>query len=87
MANRQWIIPNYDKNLELIKDYFRNRTVLFTEQEDKIVVQSNLNIAESDTLKTLNIQNRILRIYFTYKRTLIDEIKNIALSRWNSSEN
>ena len=44
-------------------------------------------MAEADKVKVLNIQNRILRIYFTYNRTLIEEIKKIALSRWNSAEN
>ena len=44
-------------------------------------------MAEADWVKVYNIQNRILRIYFTYNRTLIEEIKKIALSRWNSVEN
>ncbi len=77
--NRQWIIPNYGKNLELLKSYFQNRTVTLSELHDEM--------AEADKVKVLNIQNRILRIYFTYNRTLIEEIKKIALSRWNSAEN
>lgn len=85
--NRQWTIPNYGKNLELIKNYFRDRNVAITEQQDEVIVESKQTIAEANTLKALNIQNRILRIYFVYNRTLIEAIKKIALSRWNSSEN
>ena len=85
--NRQWIIPNYDKNLELLKSYFQNRTVDITEQPDQKINETKSTLAEADKVKVLNIQNRILRIYFTYNRTLIEEIKKIALSRWNSSEN
>ena len=85
--NRQWIIPNYGKNLELLKSYFQNRTVVITEQSDQIINETKTTLAEADKVKVLNIQNRILRIYFTYNRTLIEEIKKIALSRWNSAEN
>ena len=85
--NRQWIIPNYGKNPELLKSYFQNRTVVITEQSDQIINETKTTLAEADKVKVLNIQNRILRIYFTYNRTLIEEIKKIALSRWNSAEN
>ena len=85
--NRQWIIPNYGKNLELLKSYFQNRTVVITEQSDQKINETKTTLAEADKVKVLNIQNRILRIYFTYNRTLIEEIKKIALSRWNSAEN
>ena len=85
--NRQWIIPNYGKNLELLKSYFQNRTVTLCELHDEKIVNAKTTMAETDKVKVLNIQNRILRIYFTYNRTLIEEIKKIALSRWNSAEN
>lgn len=64
--NRQWIIPNYGKNLELIKNYFRNRTVTISEQQDEKIVDAKQSIAEANILKVQNIQNRILRIYFVY---------------------
>lgn len=85
--NRQWIVPNYGKNFELIKNYFQNRSVEITEQHDEKIVETKQNIAEIDTLKAHNIQNRIIRIYFVYNRTLIEDIKKMGLSRWNSSEN
>jgi hypothetical protein len=85
--NRQWIIPNYGKNPELLKSYFQNRTVTLCELHDEKIVEAKTTLAEADKVKVLNIQNRILRIYFTYNRTLIEEIKKIALSRWNSAEN
>jgi len=85
--NRQWIIPNYGKNLELLKSYFQNRTVVITEQSDQKINETKTTLAEADKVKVLNIQNRILRIYFTYNRTLIEEMKKIALSRWNSAGN
>ena len=85
--NRQWIIPNYGKNLELLKSYFQNRTVTLSELHDEKITEAKTAMAEADKVQVLNIQNRILRIYFTYNRTLIEEIKKIALSRWNSAEN
>ncbi|MCE5332379.1 MAG: phage integrase N-terminal SAM-like domain-containing protein [Bacteroidales bacterium] len=83
--NHQWIIPNYGKNLDLLKSYFQNRTVALSLQHDEKIIQAKT--AEAGTVKTLNIQNRILRIYFSYNRTLIDAIKTLPLCRWNSSEN
>ena len=86
-ANRQWIIPNYGKNLELIENYFRNRTVSVNRRQDEMIVESKQGIAEADILKAQNIQNRLLRIYFVYNRALIQDIKKISLIRWYSSEN
>ena len=85
--NRQWIIPNYGKNLELLKSYFQSRTVEITEQQDEKIIEAKSSLSEVGILKTLNIQNRILRIYFTYNRSLIDAIKMLPMCRWNSSEN
>ncbi|MDO9154149.1 MAG: phage integrase N-terminal SAM-like domain-containing protein [Paludibacter sp.] len=85
--NRQWIIPNYGKNLDLLKSYFQNRTVAITEQRDEKITEAKTTVAEAGTVKTLNIQNRILRVYFAYNRTLINSIKTLSLCRWNSSEN
>jgi site-specific recombinase XerD len=84
--NRQWIIPNYGRNLELLKSYFQNRIVVVAEQTEKKITGEKAVMPEADTLKVINIQNRILKIYFVYNRSLIEAIKNLALCRWNSSE-
>lgn len=86
-TNKQWIVPNYGKNFELIKNYFQNRSLEITEQHDEQIVDTKQCFAEIDTLKAHNIQNRIIRIYFVYNRYLIEDIKKMVLSRWNSSEN
>ena len=85
--NRQWIIPNYGRNLELIKSYYQNRTVVIAEQTEKKITSEKAGMPEAGTLKVINVQNRILKIYFVYNRSLIEIIKNLALCRWNSSEN
>lgn len=86
-ANRQWIIPNYGRNLALLKDYFSDRKITITEQVNRTIVSEQQSIVQAHTLKVVNIQNRILRIYFTYNPTLMNTIKKIGLSRWNSAEN
>lgn len=86
-ANYKWVIPNYGKNLDLLKNFFSNRTVQISEQQQKILVLPKLDIVVGNSLKAVNIQNRILRIYFKYNHILKDEIKKIVLSRWNNSEN
>ena len=86
-GNRQWIIPNYGKNLELLQSYFRNRAVGITEQRDEKISEPKTIVAEAGIVKIHNIQNRILRIYFTYNRGLMEAVKQLSLCRWNSSEN
>ncbi len=82
--NHQWIIPNYGKNFDLLKSYFENRTMLISEQHDTKIIQTKT--AEAGKIKTFNVQNRILEIYFTYNRTLIETIKTLPLCRWDSSK-
>ncbi|MDD2799654.1 MAG: tyrosine-type recombinase/integrase [Bacteroidales bacterium] len=85
--NRQWIIPNYGKNLDLLKSYFQNRNVLFTENQDKQIVEQNKSLAEEGKIRGLNIQNRKIRVYFLYNRSLIEAIKQIPMCKWNTNEN
>ena len=82
--NHQWIMPNYGKNFDLLQSYFQNRTVVISEQNDKKIIQTKT--AEAGKIRTFNVQNRILEIYFTYNRTLIETIKTWPLCRWNSSK-
>lgn len=85
-ANRQWVVPNYGKNLDVIKNYFRNRSLSITEQRDGIIAEAKKTIAETGVLRTLNYRNRELRIYLVYDRLLIDDIKKIPMSRWSGDE-
>ena len=82
--NHQWIIPNYGKNFDLLTSYFQNRTLAISKQDDKKIIQTKT--AEAGKIKTFNVQNRILEIYFTYNRTLIETIKTMPLCRWDSSK-
>ncbi|MBV5343457.1 hypothetical protein JZU68_07560 [bacterium] len=81
-TNKQWIVPNYGKNFELIKNYFQNRSLEITEQHDEQIVDTKQSIAEIDTLKAHNIQNRIIRIYFV-KRW--DGRYRKILKKWGSA--
>lgn len=85
--HRQWILPNYGKNLELLKSYFQNRAVAIIEQSDKNITEVKTTVSEAGILKAINVQNRIIRIYFVYNRALIEVVKSLTLCRWNSSEN
>jgi len=82
--NHQWIIPNYGQNFDLLTSYFQNRTLAISKQHDKKIIQTKT--AEAGKIKTFNVQNRILEIYFTYNRTLIEFIKTLPLCRWNSAK-
>lgn len=84
IITHQRIIPNYGQNFDLLTSYFQNRKAVISEQSDKTIAQTKT--AEAGKVNTLNMQNRILEIYSTYNRTLIEFIKTLPLCRWNSAK-
>lgn len=85
--NHQWIIPNYGKNLELLQTYFAKRKISIEQVTEQIISNSRNKTAQTGKFKAFNIQNRIIRIYFTYHRPIIEALKQLSLCRWNDIEN
>ncbi len=85
--NLQWILPNYGKNLSLIQSYFEKRSVDIHHEEERKITSSSTPHAETGKFKVYALHNRILRIYTTYHRSLINELKQLKLCKWNTTEN
>ena len=80
-----WIVPNYPGNLDLIKDYFKERiTELVVHDEIETAINSNTQrtINKNDLLVIKTTSGR-LKIIFGYNNELINAIKNIPYSSWN----
>lgn len=85
-ANRQWYMPNYGKNLELLRSYFEKREVIYFDKSDIIIQEKPKGMIEEGKIKVTNIDNRMLKIYLPFSRPLIEAIKQLTKCRWNSVE-
>lgn len=80
-----WIIPNFSKNLELLKSYFKNRItelVVHEEPEANIETGAERKIGKNDLLIIKTISGR-LKLFFGINKELIKAIKNIPYFNWN----
>lgn len=84
--NRQWVMPNYGKNKELLKSYFEKRQVVYSDKSDIIIQEKPKGMIEEGKIKVTNIDNRMLKLYIPFSRPLIEAIKQLTKCRWNSVE-
>jgi integrase/recombinase XerD len=79
-----WIIPNYGKNLEIIKDYFGNLA-------DKILIHETYDISrqgenreiKNNCLLMIKTNTGRLRIVFMYNELITEKIKKIPYYSWD----
>ncbi len=84
-----WKIPNYNRNAELIKNYFAGRNPEITEHKQETNQPGHTNIQPAYTkndLLAVNVSGRILRLYFSYNRDIMQQIKRLPMSAWNASK-
>ncbi|MEI6047757.1 MAG: tyrosine-type recombinase/integrase [Bacteroidota bacterium] len=80
-----WVVPNYPGNLDLIKDYFKERItelVIHDEIETNIKSNTQRTINKNDLLVIKTTSGR-LKVIFGYNKELINTIRNIPYSSWN----
>ena len=88
MYNFCWSLPNYRENFEKIKAYFALRNPLITELESNVDTQHNLQEHTFTKNEMLVVNNfRILKVFFSYSRDIIREIKSIPYFGWNAGGN
>jgi integrase/recombinase XerD len=81
-----WIVPNYPGNLDLIKDYFKERItelIIHDEIETTIKSDTQRTIGKNDLLAIKTTSGR-LKVIFAYNKELINTCKKIPYSSWNS---
>ncbi len=84
-----WVIPHYPGNLNLLKDYFKDRITAFTQHESISIAPkvstSTTQIAPHQVLIIATISGR-LRIIFVYNKELFSAIKKqFAYWQWDST--
>lgn len=87
--NRYWIVPNYKRNFEIIKDYFNDRIneiIDETLNNDTINISQKRSINKNDFLVIRTISGS-LRLIFNYNIELTKEIKKMPFCKWNKQNN
>ena len=88
IANYQWVVPNYNRNLSLLQSFFAGRRLQVNERISlRIVGESDQPIVDKGQFLAVNVHNRTLKLYFGYNVALIDAIKRLALCKWNGTDN
>ncbi len=83
--NYYWVIPNYDKNLELIKDYFKERILSIEINEEISIVNTSENREiKKDEFLVVRANNGRLKIYFSYDKDVFKKLRSYPYSSWNS---
>lgn len=81
-----WIVPNYKNNIELLKDYFKDRiTELIIHEIPKATTSADneRSVGKNELLIIKTKANR-LKLFFGYHKELVKAIRSIPYSNWNS---
>jgi site-specific recombinase XerD len=81
-----WIVPNYPGNLDLIKEYFKERiTELIVYDEIETTTKDNIQrIIGKDDLLVIKTTAGRLKVIFGFNKELTCAIKKMPYSNWNS---
>jgi hypothetical protein len=77
-----WIIPNYKQNIEILKEYFKERIREITYEEAKPAT-TQVKRSQSELL-VIKTSSRTLRIIFGYHKALTNEIKKFPYCKWDA---
>jgi site-specific recombinase XerD len=81
-------MPNFAKNAEKIMAYFNNRTPIIHDYHSLVKKPSERGVTFTrNEMVILNVSNRIMKLFFSFNKDLIADLKRIPLCRWNAAEN
>jgi integrase/recombinase XerD len=87
MRNYCWVVPNLRNNTDKIRAYFQERNPEIKEYHSGV---EKTNIADTTSFtkdQLLVINNfRILKVYFSYSKNMLAEIKKMSYRSWHGEE-
>ena len=88
-----WSMPNFGRNMELLKTYFGNRKVELVEHkpDEQNTISSDQAINQQPTFTkkdflVINNSNRTLKLYFSFNKNLSQQLKQIPYCSWNADK-
>ena len=85
-AHRVWLIPNFSNNLEIIKEYFKDRItkiIIHQEIEVKTGKETGRKVGEKDVL-CIKTTTKRLKLIFGFNKPLTIAIKKMPFWSWDS---
>jgi len=80
-----WIVPNYQGNIDLIKDYFNNRIAKLQIHEEIIITPTGEKKELSkNQLIIIKTQYGRIKLLFGFNKALVQTIKKMPFSTWDS---
>ncbi len=79
-----WIVPNYKNNLDLLKNYFKERISELIINEDPVLDTSARLTAQRGELIIIKTKNGRLKLIFEYDKLLTKTIKSLPYHAWNN---
>lgn len=79
-----WVVPNFKDNADKIKAYFQLRTPTITEYLPALenVNNTSSTFSKNEMLVVNNL--RTLKVYFSYSKDVLADIKKIPYSAWHA---
>lgn len=83
-----WVIPNFKNATEKVKTYFQQRNPQITEHLSILQEPKNIeNSFSNHEFLVINQSNRTLKIYFSYNKNIIADLKKIPFRKWSIEDN
>jgi site-specific recombinase XerD len=81
-----WIVPNYPGNLDLIKEYFKERIteLIVYDEIETTTKDNNQRIIGKDDLLVIKTTTGRLKLLFGFNKELTNAIKKMPYCNWNS---
>lgn len=85
-AQFRWIIPNYSANLELLKDYFKDRIGRITvhEKYDVEIKPGITHSVQKNELLIIKMNNGRLKLIFGFNKELTKAIQQMPFFSWDA---
>jgi site-specific recombinase XerD len=81
-----WVVPNFRNNLELLKNYFKERIKEITYKESARIQNPNEVHAKEGVILCIKTKSGRLKIISVYLPELVKVIKKMGFAHWNESD-
>jgi len=80
-----WIVPNYPGNIDLLRDYFKDRiTDIVIHQESETIITNDVRRKiDKDELLIIKTNAGRLKLFFGFNRDLTKIVRTIPYCNWN----
>ena len=83
--NFSWVIPHYPGNLDLLKEYFKDRITLFEEYpEIQIGKEEDSRTIRNTEVLAIKTTGGRMKLIFAYNKELSSEIRKMPLYSWDA---